>query len=346
MTTGMAVAAGLPAAEAGDFSALIAACATPIAIIGRDQCLRSVNPALQEWLAAGTRDWRGEPLAMLDARPPLLSDAVARAFGQERRVWLREARVRAAIGDRSADLALTPLDPQTILLEVAPAAGEGGGARLSESLRGFAHEVRGPLAGMRGAAQLLQRRVDAADLLELTALIIGEVDRLAGLSERLVHAGAKPRLARVNIHEIVERVAALAGTGDDPPRLRRDYDPSLPWVAVDADRVQQALLNLARNAVEAGARELVLRTRAEHGVRLGEHPARLALRIDVADDGGGVPAALADTLFEPLVSGRAGGSGLGLAIAREIAREHGGELSHVSRPGATVFTLLLPLVEQ
>jgi two-component system nitrogen regulation sensor histidine kinase GlnL len=128
--------------------------------------------------------------------------------------------------------------------------------------------------------------------------------------------------------------------------VRRDYDPSLPSISADADRLQQALLNLARNAVEAGAESLTLRTRAEHGARIGERTQKLALRIDVADDGRGVPAELAETLFEPLVSGRADGTGLGLAIAREIAREHGGELIHASRPGATVFTLLLPVSDE
>ncbi|GAA0710808.1 two-component system sensor histidine kinase NtrB [Dokdonella soli] len=322
-------------------------CATPMAIVDRELGLQAVNVALLDWLGAGARNWRGEALAVLDAKPPLLSEAAARAFAQDRRIWLREARLRTAIGDRGADLALTPLDARALLLEVLPPAlgDAASGSRLSESLRGFAHEVRGPLAGMRGAAQLLQRRVDGPDLQELAGLIVGEVDRLADLSERLLHTGAKPRLARVNIHEVIERVAALIAAGSAPPRLRRDYDPSLPPVSVDADRLQQALLNLARNAVEAGAHELTLRTRAEHGARIGEHAARLALRVDVADDGRGVPAALADTLFEPLVSGRADGSGLGLALSREIAREHGGELGYTSRPGATVFSLLLPVKE-
>lgn len=317
-----------------------------MAIVGRDMGLEVANTALHEWLAGGTRHWSGENLAVLDAKPPQLTDAVARAFSQERRIWLRETRLRSAIGDRSADVALTPLDAQRVLLEVLPARGDGAaGLRLSESLRGFAHEVRGPLAGMRGAAQLLHRRMEAPDLLELASLIVGEVDRLAALSERLLHTGSKPRLARVNVHEVIERVAALIAADASPLRLRRDYDPSLPPVTADADRLQQALLNLARNAIEAGARELQVRTRAEHGARFGDHPMRLALRIEIVDDGRGVPADLAETLFEPLVSGRADGSGLGLAIAREIAREHGGELGYASRPGATVFSLLLPVAE-
>jgi two-component system nitrogen regulation sensor histidine kinase GlnL len=325
--------------------ALSEQCATPMAVIDRELHLRALSPALIEWLGGGANARRGDALALLDATPPSLGDAAARAFAQERRVWLREARLRCVIGDRVADLAFTPLGLDSLLLEVMPATETVAGTRLSESLRGFAHEVRGPLAGMRGAAQLLQRRLDAPDLRELAGLVIGEVDRLNGLSERLLHTGSKPRLARVNVHEIVERVAALASAGADALEVRRDYDPSLPPVRVDADRVLQALLNLSRNALEAGARGLVLRTRAEHATRIGDQVVRLAARIDVVDDGRGVPAAVADTLYEPLVSGRADGSGLGLAIAREIAREHGGELGHVSRPGATVFSLLLPVAD-
>ena len=317
--------------------------ATAMAVVGTDLLLRAINPALLEWLGAVTRSWRGEPLALLDAKPPQLVDAATHAFESQRRVWLRAARLRSAIGDRSADLALTPLDTSWLLIEVLPATPDAAAStRLSESLRGFAHEVRGPLAGVRGAAQLLQRQVADAGMVELAGLIIGEVDRLAELSDRLLRAGAKPRLARINPHEVIERVVALVAARNAAPYIQRDYDPSLPAVALDADRLQQALLNLAHNACEAGASGLILRTRIEQAARLGG-PAGPALRIDVADDGRGVPAELSETLFEPLVSGRADGSGLGLAIAREIAREHGGELSHVSRPGATVFSLLLPL---
>jgi two-component system, NtrC family, nitrogen regulation sensor histidine kinase GlnL len=318
-------------------------CATAMAIVDGELVVRAANPSLCEWLGSGTRNWRGEALALLDAKPPQLADAALRAAGGQRRVWLRDARLRTAIGDRAADLAFTPIDAALLLVELHAPAAESTGPRLSESLRGFAHEVKGPLAGVRGAAQLLRRRVDAPDLIELAELIMTEVDRVASLSDRLLRTGAKPRLARTNIHEALERVAALISAEPNAPGVRRDYDPSLPPINADADRLQQALLNLARNAVEAGARTLSLRTRAEHGTRFGERTLRLALRIDVGDDGRGVATELADTLFEPLVSGRADGSGLGLAIAREIAREHGGELSYASRPGATTFTLALPV---
>lgn len=325
--------------------ALLELCATPLAIIDAGLLMQAVNPALCEWLAAGVRNWRGEAIGVLDAKPPLLSQAAQLAFAQNRRLRVREARLRTALGDRGADVALTPIDADRLLLELHPLPGEPLASRLSESLRGFAHEVKGPLAGVRGAAQLLQRRVDSAELAELAGLIIGEADRLAALSDRLLQTGVKPRLARVNIHEILERVAALLAAESDGPSIRRDYDPSLPSVSADADRLQQALLNLARNAIEAGAHALTLRTRAEHAARVGDQAARLLVRVDMADDGRGVAAEVADTLFEPMVSSRANGSGLGLAIAREIAREHGGELGYVSRPGATVFSLLLPVSE-
>ena len=172
---------------------------------------------------------------------------------------------------------------------------------------------------------------------------MAEVDRVAALSDRLLRAGAKPRLARTNIHEALERVAALIAAEPSAPRSAaitiRACRRSTP-TPIDCSR----RCSISRATRSKPAREsLTLRTRAEHAARIGERTLRLALRIDVGDDGRGVPADLADTLFEPLVSGRADGSGLGLAIAREIAREHGGDLGYASRPGATVFTLLLPV---
>jgi two-component system nitrogen regulation sensor histidine kinase GlnL len=128
-------------------------------------------------------------------------------------------------------------------------------------------------------------------------------------------------------------------------RLVRDYDPSLPEFDGDADRLTQAVWNLVRNAIEAGAANVTLRTRAEHHLRIGDTPVPLALRLEIVDDGRGVPESLAERIFLPLVSGRAEGSGLGLALAQQVAREHRGSLAYRSRPGHTVFTLLLPMGE-
>lgn len=302
-----------------------------------------LNPALAELLACGTRGAAGQPLALW-LREPADRARLQRALETAEPVQLREVTL-AAFDERSvkADLSAQPVDGGLLLEVHALAPRAEAASPLSASLRGFAHEVKNPLAGLRGAAQLLQRRVDGAELQALAGLIIDEADRLAALANRLLHHDGAPRLGAVNVHQLLDRLGELIAAEPAPPRLRHDYDPSLPDVWGDADRLLQVLLNLARNAVEAGARTLTLRTRAEPGVRLGAQPPRSALRIDVADDGTGVPLELRDSLFEPLVSGRADGSGLGLALSREIAREHGGELRCASEPGHTVFSLYLPL---
>ncbi len=325
-----------------DVAALPQQCMTGLAVLDAALVVQWLNPALAERFGSTSRRWLGSPLAALDAGAPGLVAAATRALAARRAVVVREARVRT--GEEAgliADLAFTPLVGGGLLLELHEVAtvAEAGSPALSESLRGFAHEVRNPLAGMRGAAQLLGRRVDNAELAELAEVIIGEVDRLTALADRLLRAGGKPRMAKLNVHELLERVAALVGAEACAPRVHRDYDPSLPATFADGDRLYQLLLNLARNAVEAGARTLTLRTRIDFGERLR----RATLRIDVIDDGNGVPPELATTLYQPLVSGRPGGSGLGLALALEIAREHAGELRHASRPGATTFSVLLPL---
>ncbi|MBT2119314.1 PAS domain-containing sensor histidine kinase [Dyella sp. LX-66] len=316
---------------------------TGLALVDAGLRVLWINPALAEWLDTGPRSAAGQPLGLLLHEPDWFAQA-ERALSEQRAVQLRGVALRTARGrEWPADVALQPIDGG-LLLEVhvlAPAA--PAASPLSATLRGFAHEVKNPLAGLRGAAQLLQRRVADEDLKALAGLVIAEADRLASLANRLLHHDGAPRLGPVNIHEQLEWLTDLLQAEPEPPQLRHDYDPSLPDVKGDTERLQQVLLNLARNAVEAGARTLTLRTRVEHGLRVGERMLRTALRVDVADDGPGVPAALRDTLFEPLVSGRADGSGLGLALAREIAREHGGELRYASRPGETVFSLYLPL---
>src|SRR5690606_13356747 len=164
--------------------------------------------------------------------------------------------------------------------------------------------------------------------------------------DRLLSPAPPQPHAAVNIHAVLERVLRLAESDAGwAVKLVRDYDPSLPDLSGDADRLVQATWNLVRNAIEAGAASVTLRTRAEHAVRIGDEVHALVLRMDVVDDGRGVPEALAEQVFLPLVSGRAEGSGLGLALAQQVAREHRGSLAYRSRPGHTVFTMLLPMVQ-
>ncbi len=317
-------------------------------VIWLDDDLRVLrfNGAAAELLDVGVRGLRGQAFA------PLLADATGfvdqaghvLADGGARR--LRSERLCTLQGrELEVDIDMQRLDDATLLLEVHAVAEAAHATPLSATLRGFAHEVKNPLAGLRGAAQLLQRRVGDADLEALAGMVITEADRLTMLADRLLHHGGRPQLQPVNVHALLDRVATLLRSEAPAGSLacRRDYDPSLPAFNGDADRLHQLFLNLARNARDAGATQLDLRTRVDHAVRLRDRVARSAVRVDVADNGSGVSDAVRGQVFQPLVSGRSDGTGLGLALAQEIAHEHAGELRFVSRPGATVFSLYIPL---
>jgi len=221
-------------------------------------------------------------------------------------------------------------------------------------LRNLAHEIKNPLGGIRGAAQLLALDAASHEVSEYTDVVIHEVDRLQTLVDRLLapHQGA-PVQARLNIHEVCERVRTLVfAEFARGLQIRRDYDTSLPDLIGDRERLIQALLNIVRNAAQAlgdrisqGDARIVLRTRIARQATLGGRRHRLAIQIDVEDNGPGVPQALRERIFQPLVSGRAGGSGLGLTLAQTYVQQHGGIIECDSVPGQTRFTLLLPLAD-
>ena len=327
----------------------IDALATPVLRLDHAGVVVQANAAAGAWLEVGRRRLLGLHAVALEREGDGLAAALSQALEAPTR--LRRVALACPGSDalRFADLWLVA-DAHGHWLEAHPVdefPGEDPArllpAALSASLKGLAHELRNPLAGIKGAAQLLARRVDD-DGRELTALIETEVERLAALVDRQLSPSPPRAFEPLNIHVVLERVLRLAESDAGwAVRLQRDYDPSLPELAGDADRLTQAVWNLVRNAIEAGAGSVQLRTRAEHGVRIGEDVHALALRLEIADDGHGVPADLAERVFLPLVSGRADGSGLGLALAQQVAREHRGSLTFRSRPGHTVFTLLLPL---
>lgn len=328
--------------------------ATPLAWTTLDARIAGCNLAFARWLGVGQRRLSGLPLASLATDGGLDAVLARDAEPSDAPLRLRRLGLRFADGaERFCDAWLTRGDDGW-LLEAHPVDEfpDDDPARLpsalSAALRGLAHELRNPLAGLKGAAQLLGRRLDPADTdgHALTALIDAETARLTALLDRLLSPAPAAPHAPTNIHGVLERVLRLAESDAGwAVRLVRDYDPSLPDVDGDADRLVQAAWNLVRNAIEAGASQVTLRTRIEHGARIGEVVHPRVLRLDIADDGRGVPPELAERLFLPLVSGRAEGTGLGLALAQQVAREHRGALSYRSRPGHTVFTLLLPLAE-
>jgi len=329
---------------------------TPIAWLDNAGVMQGANPAFASWLGVGLRRVQGLGLQDFDVEGDRLAAVLARL--PHTGVALRVHRARLAFPggvERFAELWLAREDDGSVRLEAHPAdefPGEDPAtalpAALSAALKGLAHEIRNPLAGLKGAAQLLERRIghwgDNDDERELIGLIGSEVDRLAALVDRLMNPAPPREFSVTNIHAVLERVRQLAeAEAGWSVKLVRDYDPSLPEVDGDVDRLTQSLWNLVRNALESGASHVWLRTRAEHHVLIGDVPHRLAVRVEIADDGRGVPESLAERIFLPLVSGRAEGTGLGLPLAQQVAREHGGSLSYRSRPGHTVFTLLIPV---
>lgn len=333
--------------------------ATPLLLIDAAQQIRELNPACSAWLGLSRRRLLEQPLALIDGGEGELVAAATEVLQQQTSLRGRHLRLKREGDERFAEVYLTPFEPAPdlpaggLLIEFHPADAFPGAdpsvlpAALHAALKGLAHEVRNPLAGLKGAAQLLGRRIEDVDSRRYVEVILTETARLTDLVERLLTPTAPRELVATNVHSVLERVRLLAeAEAGWSVQLLRDYDPSLPELPADADRLVQALWNLVRNALQSGASVVRLRSRAEHGVLIGELRYRLALKLEVEDNGRGVPESLAERIFLPLVSGRPEGSGLGLALAQQVAREHGGALSFRSRPGHTVFTLLLPVRDE
>ena len=221
-----------------------------------------------------------------------------------------------------------------------------------ELIRNLAHEIKNPLGGIRGAAQLLEMEVSSRALHEYTQVIISEADRLQALVDRLLAPHRKPHVVSdVNIHEVCERVRSLI-LAEFPRGLavERDYDISIPDFRGDREQLIQAVLNIAHNAAQAlaeriatGDARILLRTRIARQATLGKQRYRLALDLHIEDNGPGVPESIRDRIFYPLVSGRDGGSGLGLTLAQTFVQQHLGTVECESEPGRTIFRIVLPL---
>ncbi len=215
-------------------------------------------------------------------------------------------------------------------------------------VRGLAHEIKNPLGGLRGAAQLLERELRDESLKEYTRVIIGEADRLRNLVNRMLGPNALPQKALINIHHVLERVRSVVLADTPVMRIIRDYDPSIPDFQADQDQLIQAVLNIVRNAVQAigDAGDITLRTRIQRQATISQQRYKLAVRVDIMDNGPGIPADMLENIFYPMVTGRPEGTGLGLSIAQSLINQHQGLIECTSRPGQTIFTLLLPLATQ
>lgn len=325
-----------------------------------------LNPAAETLLQLDARKVLGKPV---DAcLPEAVEFVAALSRAAERRETFTQRELRLPVGPADSRIAITVDCTATpvaegegetpLLVELAPLDRH---LRISREdaliaqhtanrvlARNLAHEIRNPLGGLRGAAQLLERRLPDEALREHTRIILREADRLTSLVDAMLGPTRPSRRSSINIHELVEHVARL--TEADAPaglKLKRDYDPSLPNLSLDRDQIVQALLNIARNAREAlGQRgSITFRTRVVRQFTIGQKRHRLVACVDIADDGPGIAPELLPRIFAPLVSGKPGGTGLGLSIAQELVNRHAGLIECVSAPGETVFSVLLPLEE-
>jgi two-component system nitrogen regulation sensor histidine kinase GlnL len=330
-----------------------------VLVVDPDGTVIDLNPGAEDLLGLSARHSLGRNLQMLVPGLHSIEELLRRA-ATEGELFGQLVTIHAAHkGDAPIEVAchVSPLrgPGRHVLVELSDATQwrqiDREHALISQRdasrrmIRQLAHEIRNPLGGLRGAAQLLQRELPTPELREYTRIIIGEADRLTALTDSLLGPVRRPQRQDVNVHEVLERVVALIGSEHpETVKLVRDYDPSLPPLAADPDQLIQALLNIARNAVQAVGPDghVVFRTRALTNFPIGAVRHKLVLCIEIEDNGPGVPPDLAESIFYPLVTGRPDGTGLGLAISQDLVSRHGGLIEFQSRPGRTVFTVRLP----
>lgn len=336
--------------------------ASAVLLIDETQCIRYLNPAGENLLAISSRSVIGRRLTDICQCSTTLQAAIANGLANNWGYTGQNIALGRADGEMlHLNCTVTPLRPDIaagmrLLLELQPIQHHLAATREErlleqqqanrELIRNLAHEIKNPLGGIRGAAQLLEHELGNPALKEYTQVIIKEADRLQDLMQRLLTPHRAMFPSTVNIHEILERVRSLlTAEFSDGLLVLRDYDTSLPELVGDREQLIQAVLNIARNAAQAmnGRGEIIMRTRSLRQVTLAKKRYRLAIEIKVIDNGPGIPDEIRERMFYPLVSGREGGSGLGLTIAQNFIQHHHGSIDCHSRPGQTVFTLRLPV---
>lgn len=319
-----------------------------------------LNPSAENILGISVQRARGKSLLRLIGDEPELRDVLGRVLqtGDHYANELRLPPTEANADERIVDCRVSPfeLDDASLLVEMIDVTRRAKISRENalliqhgagrQMIRQLAHEIKNPLGGIRGAAQLLGRQLDDEELSEYTDVVISETDRLAGLVDTLLGPGGPPNKQPTNIHELLEYVMRLLeAEGVNGVKFVRDYDPGLPLIDLDRDQIVQALLNLVRNAVAVldGLGTVRLRSRAVTNFTIGDIRHRVIASIEIEDDGPGIPFNLQDSVFYPLVTSRADGTGLGLPAAQELISRHGGLIEFDSRPGRTVFFVRIPL---
>lgn len=334
---------------------------TAVLAFDTDLELVSINPAGENLLQSGRRSITGKNISQLLPRGKKIKKVLARTLKRAQPFTARG--VHLALGGGRVvvvDCSVSPMYEGSrvvgLLVEMNQidrllrlTRDESAFDRHQANraiLKGLAHEIKNPLGGLRGAAQLLEAELETPELKEYTRIIIREADRLRTLVDRMMGPTQPMKQEPVNIHEAYEHVRTLL-LAENPVHLtiRADYDPSLPEFTGDKEQIIQTVLNITRNAVQAmnGKGTIILRSRISRQFTIGQKRHRLVLRAEIEDNGPGIDADMLDSIFYPMVTGRPEGTGLGLAIAQDIANKHGGLIEAQSQPGQTVFTLYLPM---
>jgi two-component system nitrogen regulation sensor histidine kinase GlnL len=336
--------------------------ATAVLLLDDARCVVYANPAAENLFELSRTKFVRHTLDDVFGRRSPLASAIVHAHGTGASYTEQELEL-GVIGKPKLHLACTvsPVDTgdAALLLEFRHIDQQLKIAREErlqeqqqanrELIRSLAHEIKNPLGGIRGAAQLLEGELDRPTLVEYTQVIITEADRLRSLVNRLLGPHRAPAYRRINVHEVLVRVKGVVQAEFPALPVVCDFDSSLPELDADYEQLMQAALNIVRNAAQAvagsatPAPQVRLVTRVARGVTLAKRRHRLAIAIAVDDNGPGVPDAIRERIFFPLVSGREGGSGLGLTIAQTLITQHGGTIECTSAPGRTVFTVLLPV---
>ncbi|WP_043320004.1 nitrogen regulation protein NR(II) [Microbulbifer sp. HZ11] len=337
-----------------------------VLVLDENLSLCYLNSAAEDLVAASSARACGLPLEEVVRENPAALQALRSSLASGEKYTVRRALwFLHNLEECTVDYSVTPLtELGLLLLEVQSMdrllriAREDALISAQETtrnlVRGMAHEVKNPLGGIRGAAQLLQRELSELDddgLGEYTQIIIEEADRLRNLVDRMLGPRIPVKLEPVNVHTITERVAQLVEAECNGELIiQRDYDPSIPDIPADSEQLIQAVLNIARNAMQAIAENiglaegsLIIRTRVQRQFTIGRRHCSLVCRIDIVDNGPGIPEDIRERIFYPMISGRAEGSGLGLSISQHIINQHRGLIKCESQPGQTEFQIYLPL---
>ncbi|MBE0505200.1 MAG: nitrogen regulation protein NR(II) [Marinospirillum sp.] len=340
---------------------------TAVLLLEQNLQLIYMNPAAEMLLAASLTRFRGQPVAQLFQEPRAGSDTLTQSASTGHPFTKREAQLQLHNGETlTVDYTASPIAEMKntqLIIEIFPRDRQLRISREEELVnkqetvralvRGMAHEIKNPLGGIRGAAQLLERALPNTDLKDYTQVIIDEADRLRNLVDRMLGPRHLPEMKRLNIHEVLERVYTLAQAEfGGQVRLIRDYDPSLPEFAGDKEQLIQAVLNIVRNAMQAliesgqSNGRIILQTRAKRQFTLGSERHRLVCQVKIIDNGPGIPENMLENIFYPMVSGRAEGTGLGLTIAQAALQQHQGLIECISQQGHTEFRMLIPFDNQ